>query len=458
MLSSIASNLGFGSGIDTAALVSDLAAASRTPKVQRFDTLARANQAKISALAQARSDLDSFANSLTDLVAGGSLRSQPTVSDANAVAITIDAGASLGSYSGEITVSQLAKSQTIYSGFISNPGDPVGQGGMTLTINGTAHAVTVDASNDNLTGLANAINATGAGVRASIVTDTAGSRLVLKSASGSANAFTLTADAGADPLLDRFNYNGTGGNMTVGQAAADATFLLDGVAYSRSSNTISDVVAGMTFSLKKADPLAAVAIGTTRPTDAVRQTINDFISVFNTLKRDMATARQANNGSQSLRAFERQITALVGQPLTSNPDIKSLSDIGISTNRDGTISLNAARLEAALTANPDAVEALFNPPRDATHGPVTDPGIAVALDNLRDAATAANGALEQVSASLQQQAEILSQNREKMETREDAYRARLERQFSGMDARIGALRATQSYLEQQIKLWNQSDG
>jgi flagellar hook-associated protein 2 len=458
MLTSIANSLGFGSGIDTAALVSDLAAASRTPKVQRFDTLARANQAKISALAQARSDLDSFANSLTDLVAGGSLRSQSTVSDSNALAITIEAGATLSSYSGEITVSQLAKSQTIYSGFIPDPSTAVGHGGMTLTVNGIAHEITVNATNDNLSGLADAVNAAGAGVRATVVTDTAGSRLVLKGASGAANAFTLTADSGADPLLDRFTYSGTGTNMTLGQAASDATFLLDGVAYSRATNSISDVVLGMTITLKKADPLAPIAIGTTRPTDAVKQTINDFISVFNTLKKDMTTARQANNGSQSLRAFEKQITALVSQPLTGNPDIRSLSDIGISTNRDGSISLNTARLDAALATNPDAVEALFNPPRDATHDAVTDPGIAVALDNLRDAATAANGALDQINASLQKQTEILGQNRAKMEVREDAYRARLEKQFSGMDARIGALKATQSYLEQQIKLWNQSDG
>jgi flagellar hook-associated protein 2 len=458
MLTSIANSLGFGSGIDTAGLVSDLAAASRAPKVQRFDTLARANQAKISALAQARGDLDSFSNSLADLVAGGTLRSQPTVSDANALAVAIQAGASLGSYSGEITISQLAKSQTVYSGFIASQSDPVGQGSLTLTVNGTTYPVTIDASNDNLAGLANAVNAAGAGVRASIVTDTAGSRLVLKGASGAANAFTLTADAGADPALDRFIYGGTGNNMTLGQVATDATFLMDGVAYTRATNNISDVVPGMTITLKKADPLATVAIGTTRPTDALKQTINDFVSVFNTLKKDIASARQANNGSQSLRAFERQISGLIGQPLTGNTDIKSLSDIGIFTNRDGTISLNAAKLEAAFTANPDAVEALFNPPRDATHDAASDPGIAVALDTIRDAATASNGALEQVSASLQKQTEILGQNRQRMEDREDAYRARLEKQFSGMDARIGALKATQSYLEQQIKLWNQSGG
>lgn len=457
MISSIANSLGFGSGIDTAALVNDLAAASRAPKVQRLDALVRANQAKISALAQAQSDLDSFANSLTDLVAGGSLRSQPVVSDANAVAVTIAEGSALGQYSGELVVTHLARSQTIYSSYIADESAPIGQGNLTLTVGATTYNLTIDATNDSLTGLASAINAAGSNVRASIITDSAGSRLVLKGETGAANAFSLVSDAGAAPGLNNFTYGGAGGGMTLGQASADAQFTLDGIAYSRSANTISDVVAGMTLTLKKADPLSSISIGTTRPTDTVRQTVNDFISVFNTLKTDLSAARQANGAANSLRTFERQLGALIGQSLTSNSNIKSLSDIGISTGRDGSISLDAAKLNAALSLYPDEVEALFNPRRDATHDAITDPGIAVALDNLRDGAIASDGALGRVSASLQKQAEILAQNRTRLEEREDAYRSRLERQFSGMDARIGALKATQSYLEQQIKLWNRSE-
>lgn len=71
-----------------------------------------------------------------------------------------------------------------------------------------------------------------------------------------------------------------------------------------------------------------------------------------------------------------------------------------------------------------------------------------------DAAVAANGPLELVKTALKREADMIDQNRSKMEARELAYRSRLEKQFAGMDARIGALKATQSYLEQQITLWN----
>jgi flagellar hook-associated protein 2 len=387
MLSSIANNLGSGSGIDVAGLVSDLAAASRTPKVQRFDALARANQAKISSLAQARSDLDSFADSLAELATGGTLRSQPVTSDDTAISVTSNPGTLLGSYAGEIVVNSLARAQTVYSGYVASATDPVGQGAMTLTVGTNTYAVAVDATNDSLNGLATAINATSSGVRASVINDAGNFRLVLKGESGAAKAFTLTVDAGADPGLMQF----ASGAMTVGQTASDASFTVDGVAYARATNSFSDVVAGMTISLKKADPLATVAISSTRPTDTLKQTLTDFISVFNTLKKDVAAARLANNGNPALRAFERQLSSFITQPMTGDATIRSLSDVGIFSNRDGTVSLNSAKLETALREHPDAVEAIFNPPRDTTRTEITDPGLAFALDALRDASVAKYG-------------------------------------------------------------------
>ena len=245
--------------------------------------------------------------------------------------------------------------------------------------------------------------------------------------------------------------------MTVGQTASDASFTVDGVAYTRATNNFSDVVPGLSITLKKADPLAPITIGATRPIDTLKQTLSDFVSVFNTLKQDTAAARTANKGNPALRGFERQLSAFIAQPLTADPNIQSLSDVGISTNRDGTISLNAAKMEAALRDHPDAVEAIFNPPRDGVRTEATDPGLTFALDALRDAAVATNGPLEQVRASLQRESEAIAKNRERMEAREGAYLAKLETQYAGMDARIAALKATQSYLEQQIKIWSSSD-
>lgn len=454
MVTSIASSLGFGSGIDTAALVADLAAASRTPKVQRFDALTRAHQAKVSTLAQARSDLDSFADSLEALTSDGTLRSQPAVSDDTAIAISTKAGTLLGNFSGEIIVQTLAKAQTVYSEQLASSSSSIGQGALTLSVGSQAFSITVDSSNDSLDGLASAINAAGSGVTAKVVNDAGQYRLVLKGESGAAKAFELSVDASAPTSLQRFSSSA----MTTGQSASDATFTVDGVAYQRPSNSFDDVIPGMALTLKKADPLAAISISAVRPTDVIRQTLTDFVSVFNTMKKDVEAARKANNGSPALRVFERQLNGFIALPVTSHGEVKSLADVGIATNRDGTLSIDAARLEAALRDNPDAVEAIFNPPRSASQTAETDPGIAFALDSLRDAAVSTNGPLERVRLSLERETQQIAKNRDRMEQREQVYRSRIEKQFAGMDARIGALKATQSYLEQQIKLWNNGNG
>jgi len=454
MVTSIANNLGFGSGIDTAALVADLAAASRAPKAARLDALSRANQAKVSTLAQARSDLDGFANSLESLASGGTLRSQPVTSDPTALSITAQSGSLLGSFSGQLVIQTLAKAQSSYSQNVASRTSSVGEGNLTLTVGANSYAIAINGANDSLDGLASAINAAGSGVTASVINDAGAYRLVVKGQSGAANAFSLTADVGAPASLQQF----ATAAMTTGQVASDAAFTLDGVAYSRASNTIDDVVTGMSLILKKADPLAAISISAARPSETIKQALTDFVTVFNGLKKDMEAARKANNGSPMLRAFERQLNGFAAKPLTSHARINRLSDIGISTTRDGTLTLDMARLEAVLRDNPDAVEAMFNPPRDAGQSDSTDPGIAFALDSLRDAAVASNGPLELVKTALKREADTIEQNRSRMEARELAYRSRLEKQFAGMDARIGALKATQSYLEQQIKLWNNGNG
>ena len=453
MLGSIASSLGFGSGLNVSQLVADLASASRTPKIGRIDALAQATQAKISAVAQARSDLDGFASALKDLLAQGTLSSQPSVSDATMLSATAIPGTPLGSYAGSIEVLQLASAQSVYSALVPAATDPIGLGSMTLTVGATSFPITIDGTNNSLNGLASAINASGSNVRASIATDNGQVRLVLKGETGAAQAFTLAADAGADPALAQFAY-GTGGAMQSAQTAADAQIEVDGIPYSRTSNNFSDVIPGMALSLKKAVPGQIVSLGSTRPTEGLRQAVTDFIAVFNQMKASLKEAQAAAGGTNALRVLDRQLSAFVNTALTSDLTVNKLTDIGISTNRDGTLSVNAAKLEAALTASPDAVEALFNPRRDATHTAATDPGISDALDIIRTGALSPDGLIGGLTKGLQKEAAEIAKNRERIEAREDAYRLRLEKQYGSLDARIGAFKATQSYLEQQIKLWS----
>ena len=457
MVTSIANSLGFGSGIDIPKLVGDLASASRDPKVARISTLTQQNQARISAVAQAQSDLVGFADSLEQMIADGSLRSTPTVSDESVLAATARAGLSADSFSATIVIDSLARAQTAYSGIVADKSAAIGTGTMTLSVGGTTKTITIDATNNSLEGLATAINGSGAGVTASIVADTGGSRIVLKGPTGEANAFTLTADAGADPALAAFGY-GTGGGMTLGQSATNANFTIDGIAYSRASNSIDDIIPGMSLTLKKAAPGQPVDIGASRPLDMIRQTVGDFVSVYNQLKKSLTTAASLSGTTGSLRTLERDLSDMVNKVLTSGSDIARLSDIGISSAKDGTLTVDTTKLEKALTADAGAVEALFSPRRDATHTAESDPGIAGILDAIRDKAVASDGVIGRVSKTLADKSSSLADQLAKVEEREAAYKARLEKQYSALDVKLNAFKATQAYLEQQIKMWtNQKD-
>ncbi|MGQ3100440.1 MAG: flagellar filament capping protein FliD [Sphingopyxis solisilvae] len=453
MVSSIAASLGFGSGIDMKKLVEDLSAASRDPKVARIASLNQQNQARISALAQARSNLDGFADSLSQMVSDGTLRSTPTVSDQSILGATSRAGLSADSFAATVVVNQLARAQTNYSGVVASRTDAIGTGTMTLTVGGVATTITVGAGNNSLDGLANSINASGAGVTASIIADEGGHRLILKGPTGAANAFTLTADSDADPALAAF---ATGGGMTQGQSAANAEFTIDGIAFSRVSNIVDDVVPGMSLTLKKAAPGQPVDIGANRPLDMIKQTVGDFVAVYNQLKKSVLAASGMAGPTASLRELERELATLVGQVVTSHPTINKLSDIGVSTTKDGLLAVDEAKLAKALETDAGAVEALFNPRRDGGRTEATDPGIAFALDAIRDRAVGNNGVIDRVSKSLAARKDNLLGQLETVEMRESAYRARLEKQYGSLDAKLAAFKATQTYLEQQIKMWTNS--
>jgi flagellar hook-associated protein 2 len=456
MISSIANSLGFGSGLDVAKLVSDLAAASRTPKVQALDARTRANQAKISSLAQARSDLESFSSSLSSLVAGGTLRSQPSVSNADALSAVAVAGTRAGAISADVTISQLAKSQTTHSeGFVSAI-DPIGQGSLTLSVGGQNFNIVIDQNNDSLTGLAGAINAVPSGVKASLVRDNGATRLVLKGAAGAASAFALFGNPGNSDGLNHFVTDGPGSVLSLAQSAQDAKFTVDQISYTRPTNVVSDIISGVELTLKKASVGDAVTIGIVRPSEAIKSAVKDFVSVFNQLKTDIAAARLATGGDQSLRLVDQTLSRLVGQAVTSDPTLNKLLDIGVTTNRDGTLSIDTAKLEAVLADKPDQVEAIFSPIRDATHSEASDPGISGAFKTLLTSATLDNGPLASLKARLDKEASALAKDRSKMEARETAYAARLAQQYGTLDARVGNLKATQTYLDQQIKLWTRS--
>lgn len=449
MVSSIASTLGIGSGIDVAQLVNDLAEASRAPKIDRLNRRQSDVKAQISALAQARSDLESFTDTLGKVVSEGSLKSQPTVSNATVLSASANADAQAGAIMADIEVTQLARAQTLVSGNFASATVAVGQGDLTLTIGGVDHVITIGPADDSLTGLAAAINAANTGVMASVRTENGAYRLILKGQSGASNAFTLSG-------ITAFDYPSATSGMTLAQGAQDALLKVDGVPYQRSSNLVSDIITGMTLTLKKAVPGESVSLTATRPTEAIKSTMTDFVSVFNDMKSNIKAARSSTN-SRTLFELERKLNGILSKSLTTSATgPRSMADLGVTTNRDGSVTLDSKKLDAALKNYPDAVEAIFAPIRDATRTAETDPGIGGAMAALKTSETSSSGGLAALKFRLEREQKDIDADRTRVDAREAAYKARLLKNMSGMDGRVANLRATQSYLQQQIDQWNKN--
>ncbi len=527
MTTSIGYALGAGSGLDIKALVADLANAAKAPKETLLANREAANEARISGLAQVSAAIDSFAAALSSLISSGSLFSQPSVSDPSVFTASALAGARLGGLSASIEVEQLAQAQTSVSGYLTAATDPVGEGVLTITTGSTSVDVTITAENDNLTGLAKAINDANAGVTATVVTDSNGARLMVKGKTGAANAFTLSVAGGTTSGLERFASD----VMTTPLAAQDAKVWLDGVAVTRSSNSFSDLISGVQIDLKSAKPGTIVSVGVTRPTAAISQGVQDFVVAYNELMAMIAEqtrpgavgAAGALRGDIAVRELQRRLSALPTMTLSSPGDgPHTLAEIGVRTNRDGTLSVDAGRLASVLATDPDGVEALFNPgqyssspfltiknlagkvapgtytitdvvpaaPPAAASGKVdgmamtgvganlvapqgssaiglilgvsgavasatitVDAGLGGALQSIRDALRARGGAFASAQERLNKEADRIAEDREKLETSSAKYYNQLLTTFTAMDSRVSAFKATQSYLDQQIKIW-----
>ena len=532
MVSSIGYSLGIGSGLDIASLVNGLADAEKAPKEALIKRREEANSAKISALADASSAIDGFASALSSLISGGTLFTQPSVSDTSILSASTVTGSQLKTLSAQLEVIQLAKAQTISSVGLASSTAAVGEGDLTITTGATSVVVTIDSTNNTLEGLVAAINGKNAGVTASIVTDQGTAKLVLKGATGTANAFTLSVAGGTTSGLERFAYGaGVTGGMTEAQAAQDAIVKMDGVEIRRSSNSFKDLVPGVQFDLKKAAPGSIVNLGITRPTAAIEQAVNDFVAAYNELNTILAAATAPGvngeggplRGDLSIRDMRRQLGQLTSTVLNSRGNIKTLAEIGVRTNRDGSLSVSTPALQQALQNDPEGVEALFNPTQYssdpnlvitspmgkvkpgtytftnvvAESGGVAasglidgiaalgsgafliappssdaaglaveikgsfasatvtiDPGLGGALQAIRDALRARSGPIAKSEERLTEEAKDIAEDRTKLETRSKAYYDRLLEQFTTMERQVSAFKATQSYLEQQIKAWN----
>lgn len=462
---SIATLLGAGSGIDMAALANNLATAQfeyrnsvLTSKQDKLNT-------QISSASNIKSQMLALDTSIATLVRAGSLARTPSIANSSVATATLSGTSQpTGTYS--LEVSAVAKGQQLASQAYTASTDTVGAG--TLTFNfGTvssstftadaAHAsvdVTI-AAGATLADVASAINASGAGVTAYIANTASGAQLVMKGPEGAANGFTISAtEDAANPGLSNLAWTPSSGTGTLTSTAQDAAYSIDGLSYTSASNTITDPVPGVKLQITGTNVGSPTTISFNDPSDSISSTMQDLTDALNEVMSSVnkATAIGGDLATDpGTRALKRSLMQLAGTIVMPNATgaAKTLADLGLSTQRDGTFALDTTRLKATIAADPEGVAAMF------TNGLY---GVYASVDKIyRSAASSTDtGSLAGSITKFNKQLTQVGEDITKVVDQQEALRARLASQFTTSESRIASLKSTQTMLKSQIDAWNNS--
>jgi flagellar hook-associated protein 2 len=437
---------GIGSGLDVASIVQQLVASDRAPSDARFDRTARQLQAQISAIGTLRgafSALRTAVNALSGKDAAQA-RSVAVPEGANFSA-SASAGAAVSHY--QIEVLALASAHKLASAAFARSDSPVGTGTLTLTSGGTTLSVDIDATNNSLAGIRDAINAKAGGktVAASIVTGNDGAHLVLTALdTGSAHALRLTA-SGGDGGLSALTYNPPAAStMTQLGAAADARVKVDGFERSSASNALADLISGVTLTLTKAEPGTVRELGVTSDPAALRNAAKNFVNAYNASIASIATTTAYNastkvaaalNGDSLVRGASRELRDAV------SAEVGDLKALGITIGKDGTLKLDDAGFDAAMAKDPAPATRLFAAGTASLAGRLD-----ATLDRLLDD----DGLLDSRSDGLDLRTRALDKQRAALDFRMTQAEARYRAQFTALDSLVTKLQGTSNFLSQQL--------
>lgn len=434
------------SSIDVASIVTNLTNNKRAATDSSLAAQVSANTTQISAIGNFTSSLTSLQNAMKALTDGSAFTTQKTsVGDSTILSATADADAQPNTYN--IVVGKLATSQKTTSTAFATSKTQVGTGTLTIAIGDKSMSLNVTSAANSLEDVRDAINkaSDNPGVTASIVTGTDGAHLVLTStATGAANAFTVSS-SGGDGNLSQLDFDPATDSATV--KAQDAEFTIDGLPATSPSNTVAAAIDGVTLTLSKTgSSTVTIANDPTAVSTAVTSFVaayNAFVSTYQTLTKYDATNQQVGAliGDATLSSIKSQITSLVGSQSTgAGAGPKSLSDLGVAFQIDGTLKFDSTKLTKALATNPKETQGLLS----------GSDGIAPKLDKLISSWTSSSGILTQRTANLNKKAKDLTQQQADFDVTMKAYSDRLTKQYTALDTMMTKLSNTSSFLQQQF--------
>lgn len=388
-------SLGLGSGLDIEGIITKL----MTVEAQPLTLLAKkeaAYQAKLTAYGTFKGSLSSFQSAAGALNSTSAINAvTATSSDTTILTASGTSAASVGNYSVEVT--QLAKAQQLVAAGQTSISNSIGTGtitfdfgtisggvfnsgtgqytGATFTSNGSGtKTVTINASDDSLAGIRDAINAANIGVTATIINDGSAApyRLAISSNSqGDDQSLKITVTPAAGGL-DNFISNDPAGTQNLSETvtAQDALLKVNGVSVSSGSNTVSGAISGVTLNLKKTNTGSTATVTVGRDSASFSTLVSKFVSTYNDLNKTVKDLTKYDPktgqaglliGDTTLRTIQSQIrsTLFANVPGLTTGQYTNVTQIGIGMGEGGEITLDSSKLSTALSSNSTDVAALF---------------------------------------------------------------------------------------------------
>lgn len=470
---------GIGSGIDIDSIVTALVNSEKAPKTNQLDRLEQTTVTRISAIGTLTGALNSFKTAIDALNNSSLFEARTgTSSNSNVLKVTASTTAPAGSYN--VQVQQLATSSRVALQSVSGGnGATFNSGKLEISAGDVSFSVDITAENNTLAGMRDAINEAGkdSGVSATIITDDSGSRLVLsssKTGEGSdiqvavtedgvttgdnaltSQAFVPAADPdNADAFLPPSSATGAAGVISKAQSAR---LTIDGLQLVRSSNQITDALEGVTLDLVAAQSSADLLDGKTISVNVgvdksgVKSNLQKFVDAYNALisTTSQLTAVVPVDGSNPVTgpllgdsSVRNVLSGLRNElvKMTGEDGVRALADLGITTEKDGTLTLDDAKLTAALDDNFDQVAGYLT----------GENGLMGRLSKVVEGYVATDGVLKQRNDALQATKLGIDEQRKALDLRIESLQTRLYAQYNAMDSLVAQLSRTSESLTSML--------
>jgi flagellar hook-associated protein 2 len=475
------SSIGIGSGLDIENVIKQLVAAERAP-VTKLQTEVSSLQTKLSTYGKLQSSMSALRDAASVLSRASTWNATVgSSSDAGTVAVTTSASTLPGSYS--IEVQRLASVQSNATGVYASADSLVGEGTLRIELGtwgpgqssftpkagAAAVDITVGPPAESLAQLRDKINASNSGVVASVLTDASGARLVLRSAAtGEANGFRIgvtDSDGGnVDGVgLSALAFDPSAGILTMAQAlaAANSAASLNGLAISSDSNTLSNVLDGMTLTLGKASA-GPVLVEARSDSTSIRKALDSFVTAYNELNKLVAEQTKYDAASKTAGTLQGDSTAvsipsqmrsLLAGSSGASAMFTRLAEVGFDVQTDGSIKLDETKLANGM-ANLGEMKKLFSNSDLAT--PANN-GIATQLRVMADRVLGVEGSINTRSEGLRKRIDLNKSRQEMLEDRIAMTEKRLRAQYTALDRQMASLNGLSNYVTQQLSALSKSN-